>query len=191
MYDEEEKITLDRKAFKALASDTRVNILKSLSQRRKTLSELSTQFGMSVSTIKEHLDNLSSSDLVVQKDDGHKWKYYELTSKGKAVLYPSDKRIWVMLSLSGLALLLTGFDYFSRFLGFGSRLAEESGAPLLKSGQDMVGPLASGAQGGAEATSPLQAAASLPLIHIIAFIVFAVVLGVSLGLLIASRMKKT
>jgi len=41
MYDDEEKITLDRQTFKILASDTRVDILKSLKVRRKTLSELS------------------------------------------------------------------------------------------------------------------------------------------------------
>ena len=56
MYGEkEEKITIDRKTFKTLASDTRVGLLKSLNVRRKTLSELSREHRMSVSTIKEHL----------------------------------------------------------------------------------------------------------------------------------------
>ncbi|UCC91990.1 MAG: helix-turn-helix transcriptional regulator [Candidatus Aenigmatarchaeota archaeon] len=67
----EEKITLDKEVFKTLASGTRVDILKSLDVRRKTLSELSKQFGMSVSTVKEHLENLVSVGLIEQMDEGH------------------------------------------------------------------------------------------------------------------------
>ena len=36
---EEDKIVLDRKSFEALAVDSRVKLLKSLKQRRKTLKE--------------------------------------------------------------------------------------------------------------------------------------------------------
>ena len=84
-----DKITLDRKAFKALASDTRINILKVLNERRMTLSEFAKAFGMSPSTVKEHLDALSSAEFIEQKDEGRKWKYYELTKKGRNFLSPS------------------------------------------------------------------------------------------------------
>jgi len=118
MYgEEEEKITLDKNTFKTLASDTRVGILKSLTVRRKTLSELSKEYGMSVSTVKEHLDKLSNAGLIEQKDDGHKWKYYELTRKGKGVLNPGEKKIWVLLSVSAIAALSIGFDAFTGFFG--------------------------------------------------------------------------
>lgn len=79
----EDKITLDKESFKSLASGTRISILKSLDVRRKTLTELSKQLSMSPSTVKEHMENLCNADLTVQVDDGHKWKYYELTNKGK------------------------------------------------------------------------------------------------------------
>ena len=79
---EEEKVVLDRKSFEALAVDTRVKILKSLKERRKTLSEIAKEQGMSVSGIKEHLETLEHVGLIEKKDDGHKWKYYELTKKG-------------------------------------------------------------------------------------------------------------
>lgn len=99
-----DKITLDRETFKALAADTRVSILKELHKRRKTQSELADALKMSVSTIKEHLDNLESVDLVEQIDEGYKWKYYELTKKGRNIICPSETRIWISLALMVIAL---------------------------------------------------------------------------------------
>jgi len=115
--EKEEKITLDMKAFKTLASETRVGILKSLSVRRKTLSELAKEYRMSVSTIKEHLDNMVAVGLIEQKDDGHKWKYYELTEKGTGVLNPEERKVWILLSLSAFAALLTSLDAMTGFVG--------------------------------------------------------------------------
>jgi DNA-binding transcriptional ArsR family regulator len=171
----EEKITLDRETFKTLASDTRVGILKSLRKRRKMLTEISKEFGMSPSTIKEHLDSLSKSDLVVQIDDGHKWKYYELTRKGKDVLSPGETRIWVILGLSAVAIMLTGYDFLQRsfqsafFQAVATGSREMAPAPLL----------------GAESAG--QAAAYAPYFHVMAFIVFAAIFGVSLGYILAKR----
>lgn len=99
-----DKITLDRDTFKALAADTRISILKELQKRRKTQSELADVLQMSVSTIKEHLDNLESVDLVKPIDEGYKWKYYELTRKGRNIISPSETRIWISLALMILAL---------------------------------------------------------------------------------------
>lgn len=107
---EEEKITLDRESFRALASDTRVEIIKSLGRRRKMLTELSRQLGMSPSTVKEHMDNLARAGLVVQIDDGHKWKYYELTRKGENILHPSETRVWIILSVSVLGFIASAWS---------------------------------------------------------------------------------
>ena len=105
---EEEKIVLDRKSFEALAVDTRVRILKALKQRRKTLSELSEELGLAVSGVKEHLETLQSAELITKMDDGHKWKYYELTRKGSEIIGPKELRVWILLSLSTLALIFSG-----------------------------------------------------------------------------------
>jgi len=191
MYgDEEEKITIDRKTFKTLASDTRIGILKSLKVRRKTLSELSKEHHMSVSTIKEHLENLVEAGLIVQIDDGHKWKYYELTRKGSAVLNPDEKKVWIMLSLSSVAVLAAGLDavtgvisrLFSTFalnsarspqiLGGGSDMLN---APVVeKSGEAAAEalPLAT-AEAGSAMPAAAQAAAPVPWLHIAIIIVFA------------------
>lgn len=168
----EDRITLDRKTFKTLASDTRINILKSLGRRRKMLTELSKEFGMSPSTIKEHLDKLSKADLIVQKDDGHKWKYYELTRTGKNVLNPGDNKIWIILTLSFLAIIVTSYDFAQRSL--------LGGFSALK-GQDMI---AGPAQ---EVTRMGSQAAFIPYWHVMAFVVFSVILGISLGYLLGKK----
>ncbi|VVC03079.1 Bacterial regulatory protein, arsR family [Candidatus Bilamarchaeum dharawalense] len=102
---DEDKIILDRKSFEALAVDSRVKILKSLKQRRKTLSELAQEQKMSVSGVKEHLETLEKVGLIEKKDDGHKWKYYDLTKKGSDIIGPREIRVWILLATSILALL--------------------------------------------------------------------------------------
>jgi DNA-binding transcriptional ArsR family regulator len=106
---EDDKIVLDRKSFEALAVDSRVKILKSLKERRKTLSELAKEQDMSVSGVKEHLETLEKVDLIAKIDDGHKWKYYELTKKGSDIIGPKELRVWILLSLSSVALILSIF----------------------------------------------------------------------------------
>ncbi len=100
----EDKITLDRQTFKALAIDSRVDILRRLEQHQHTLTDLAQEMGLAPSTIKEHLDKLVAVDLVVQIDKGMKWKYYRLTRKGRKLLNPHEKRVWIVLSL-GLVFL--------------------------------------------------------------------------------------
>jgi DNA-binding transcriptional ArsR family regulator len=111
----EDKITLDRETFKVLAIDTRVNILKKLDERfQLTLTDLANELDMAPSTIKEHLDKLVSADLIVQVDKGMKWKYYRLTSKGKKILNPYEKKVWIVLSVSVLALFAVVYRLLSR-----------------------------------------------------------------------------
>lgn len=100
----EEKITLDREAFKALAADTRVDILKRLDEHKLTLTDLACAMDMRPSTIKEHLDKLVAAGLIYQDDKGMKWKYYKLTTKGRSVLHPLEAKIWILLGVTLLAL---------------------------------------------------------------------------------------
>jgi len=110
---EGDKIVLDRKSFEALAVESRVKILKALKVRRKTLTEISEELSMSVSAVKEHLENLEAVDLVVKKDEGHKWKYYELTKKGAEIVGPKELRVWIILSISIIALAASLLAMFS------------------------------------------------------------------------------
>ena len=91
------EIRLDKETFKALASETRVDVLKVLGQRRHMQSEIAASLSLSVPTIKEHLDALEKAGLVERHEEGRKWKYYSLTKKGKGVLNPEEMKIWIVL----------------------------------------------------------------------------------------------
>ncbi|RLI97363.1 MAG: hypothetical protein DRO99_03130 [Candidatus Aenigmatarchaeota archaeon] len=174
MRTEEKKVTLDKGTFRALTSDTRIGILKSLKERRKTLSELSKQNRMSVSTIKGHLDTLVSAGLIEQKDDGHKWKYYDLTRKGSAVLDPDERKVWILLSVSGLALLVTGLDAFTGVIGSAFRGVSRNAEPMVfeKVSDTVTGPLL---QGGPEAAATAtNTAAPFPWVHLVTGIMLSV-----------------
>jgi len=178
----EEKITLDRKTFRTLASDTRVSILKSLDVRRKMLTELAKELKMSPSTVKEHMDSLRKAELVVLKDDGHKWKYYELTRQGKNILHPGDMKVWVILSLSGLAFLVTAYDMASGFLtqnaGFLSKASD-----AFRGGEEML-------TESAPAAAPLAGpAAQLPYFDIIGLVLFMGIFAATLGYYMGARHK--
>ncbi len=172
----EDKITIDRESFKVLASDTRISILKSLKKQRKTLTELSREFGMSVSTIKEHLDNLSGVELISQIDDGHKWKYYELTRKGKEILNPGDKGIWVLLSISGAASLGIAWDMISRFSQPAPMLAGRSAEKAFDTLAETLPQTA-------------QPAMALPWFHILLLATSVVIFGLGMGYYLGSRKK--
>ena len=187
---EDEKITLDKKTFKVLASDTRVNILKSLTQRRKMLTELAKELGMSVSTVKEHLDKLSEAGLVVQRDDGHKWKYYELTGIGKKIINPdNDTRIWVLLSLSGVALLATAYDFVNRFMVGGmSALSQTSDVFTREAAKTVIDNITGGGAGAAapqaiNTGTGIIASVPTPILHILGLTMFTALIGISIGYL--------
>jgi len=108
----EDKIVLDRKAFGALAVDSRVKILKALRERRKMLTELANELSLSPSSTKEHLEILVAAGLIERIDDGHKWKYYDLTKKGAEIVAPGKEiRVWILLGIS-----VIGFIYSAMFL---------------------------------------------------------------------------
>jgi DNA-binding transcriptional ArsR family regulator len=112
---EEPKITLDSSTFKALASGTRVKILKFLEKRNHTQSELSVVLKMSIPTIKDHLKAMEFGGLVKRKEEGRKWIYYSLTEKAKCVLDPERKRLWIVLSffiLSAIGSVITLSRHF-------------------------------------------------------------------------------
>jgi len=107
-----ERIVLDERSFKALSADSRVSILKNLNDRRRTLTELSQKLSLGSSTIKEHCDILVNADLIKQIDEGRKWKYYELTQKGKQIIHPSlMEEVKVLILLSLATIFVGGFVY--------------------------------------------------------------------------------
>ena len=86
--DKEEKMSSED--LMVLSAPRRIGIMKSLTERRKTLTELSKEANIALPTAKEHLQKLEKSGLVKKVDTGHKWKYYELTKKGRRIVESTD-----------------------------------------------------------------------------------------------------
>jgi DNA-binding transcriptional ArsR family regulator len=121
-FSDDERITLDRGTFKALASETRVDILKRLDGTQKTVSELARELNMNKATMYQHLEQLRDVGLVKRLDGDErmttvkpedpleapeagpmrKWVYYRLTWKGKNVVNPGKVRFAVMLAVIGI-----------------------------------------------------------------------------------------
>lgn len=98
------KVTLDRETFKALASETRLSVLRALDERRKTGSELARELDLNKATVHEHLQLLADVGLVKKLDEGRKWIYYELTWAGQRLLHPEVTTTFsVLLGLSAAA----------------------------------------------------------------------------------------
>ena len=101
------KVTLDRAAFKALASDTRLDILRTLDKKKMSLSEISRETDLNKATLHEHLSKLIEAGLVTRKSrEGHKWVYYQLSWKGESLLHPENTKIVVMFITAVFALFI-------------------------------------------------------------------------------------
>jgi len=91
-------ISFDKKTFKALSSDARIDILKLLAKRNYLQTEISQELNLKAPTVKEHMDALIDAGLVNRLEEGRKWKYLELTKKAKAIFYPEQTKITFLLS---------------------------------------------------------------------------------------------
>jgi DNA-binding transcriptional ArsR family regulator len=99
------KITLDRETFKALASDTRLDILRTLDGKKLGLNDISKATNLNKATLHEHLTKLNKAGLVKKNErEGHKWVYYKLTWKGENLLHPENTKIVVLFSITFIAL---------------------------------------------------------------------------------------
>ncbi len=100
------KITLDQESFKALASDTRIEILKRLDKSQMTVTDLANELQVNKSAVYKHLSRLLDAGLVKKLEDNRKWVYYKLSMKGMHLLHPERVQIALMLSAAVLAITL-------------------------------------------------------------------------------------
>ena len=99
---------MDQEAFKVLASETRIGILKELDKNQMTVSDLARSLDMSKATLFEHLEKLIKASLIKKKVGERKWVYYKLTWKGKNILHPERTRIAIVLTVFVFALIIIG-----------------------------------------------------------------------------------
>jgi DNA-binding transcriptional ArsR family regulator len=127
------KITLDADTFRALASSTRLTVLKALSERRKTLTELSRDLNLNKATVHEHMALLTAAGLVRKRDDeGRKWIYYELTWTGQRILHPEATTTFNLLLGLSVAAAGGGVAMLGRALGWWLQDRSDAGPEAQK-----------------------------------------------------------
>jgi DNA-binding transcriptional ArsR family regulator len=106
-YDRESKmkVELDKKALFALASDSRMEILKALHPQRRTVAQLADQLGIDKAAVHRHLKKLEEGELVTRFED-HGFVYYGLSWKARDVVSPGENtKIVIVFSLTLLMVL--------------------------------------------------------------------------------------
>jgi DNA-binding transcriptional ArsR family regulator len=99
------KVELDRRSLFALASDTRLEILKALETNRRTVSQLADLLGIDKAAVHRHLKKLEEGGFVSRTED-HGFVYYALTWKSRDILNPNDRtKIVILISSSFVCLM--------------------------------------------------------------------------------------
>jgi DNA-binding transcriptional ArsR family regulator len=95
------KISLELDDIKALASDSRLEILKVLDGKKLSLNNISDITKLNKATLHVHLSKLLEAGFIKKNErEGHKWVYYKLTWKGECLLHPENTRIVVLFSIA-------------------------------------------------------------------------------------------
>lgn len=134
---------LTREELQALAVETRQDIVKLLSQRPHTQSELAKRLGKHVTTVAEHVTKLERSGLIEKRPDGHKWIYFKLSRKGEKLFAPRVYNWAIMLSVSVVAVVLGGSVLGASLFVGGAGAFQESAAiraPDMATGVEMPPP---------------------------------------------------
>jgi len=109
----DDEVVINRSLLKAIGAESRISILKSLANGRKTQSQLANELGLSSPTILEHLAHLESAGLLKKIDEGRKWKYYELTALGRKLAAPKPgfpTRAILLLAFGLIFMTLSGMS---------------------------------------------------------------------------------
>jgi DNA-binding transcriptional ArsR family regulator len=133
------KVTLDMNTFKALASDTRLDILRALDGKRLNLKDICQATNLNKATLHEHLTKLNEAGLVKKFErEGHKWVYYKLTWKGEGLLHPENTRIVVLFSTTIISLIIGIISFITFVKG---KIIEKMGSngAILTTGNDSEG----------------------------------------------------
>ncbi len=123
------KIVLDQESFKALASDTRIEILKKLDNTQLTVTDLANAMLVNKSAVHKHLTRLVEAGLVKKKEGERKWVYYTLSLKGAQLLHPERVQIALMLAATAVAVTFGIYQIMSYLSGYGASVAYGSDVP--------------------------------------------------------------
>jgi DNA-binding transcriptional ArsR family regulator len=123
------RVELDKKSLFALASDTRVEILRALQPMRRTVTQLSETLDIDKAAVHRHLKKMEEGGLVKRYED-HGFVYYGLSWKARDLLSPNENtRIIIMLSVTWLFCIAIVFLVILGLTNIGHNLLSQEGAP--------------------------------------------------------------
>jgi ArsR family transcriptional regulator len=103
------RVELDKKSLFALASDTRLEILKALQPMRRTVSQLSEALDIDKAAVYRHLKKMEEGGLVVRQED-HGFVYYGLSWKARDLMSPNENtKIIILISSVFVFSILAAF----------------------------------------------------------------------------------
>jgi ArsR family transcriptional regulator len=154
------KVNLDVQSFKVLASETRLDILKSLDGKKMSLNDICRANNLHKMTLHEHLSKLAEAGFIKRIErEGHKWVYYKLSWKGESLLHPENTHIVVLFSF-------TLFTFFFGFVALVNFLRQQKPVTAIEPG--LLG------------APPPSAPSPLLYITVACFVMFSILCSVSL-----------
>jgi len=115
----EMRVELDKKSLFALASDTRLDILRSLQPMRRTVTQLAETLNIDKAAVHRHLKKLEEGGLVKRFEE-HGFVYYGLSWKARDLMSPNENtRIIVMISSTWILTIIVAFLMISAFVATG------------------------------------------------------------------------
>ncbi len=136
------KVEIDKQALFALASDSRIAILKALGPQRRTVTQLADSLGIDKAAVHRHLKKLEEGDFVVRYED-HGFVYYGLSWKARDIISPGENTKIVIVFASGLLMVAgAAIAIWSALANAASRAGEAmQGNTTVNSGQDLIMPI--------------------------------------------------
>lgn len=102
------KVEIDKQALFALASDSRIEILKALGPQRRTVTQLADAMGIDKAAVHRHLKKLEEGGFVV-RDEDHGFVYYGLSWKARDIISPGENTKIVIVFASGWLMVAGAF----------------------------------------------------------------------------------
>jgi len=131
------RVELDKKSLFALASDTRLDILRALEPTRRSVSQLAEVVGVDKAAVYRHLKKLEEGGFVKRYED-HGFVYYGLSWKARDILSPNENtKIVIMLSSSWLLVLGAIAFIALSFSAFAGERASEANQGNGQSAMDL------------------------------------------------------
>ncbi len=135
------KVEIDKQALFALASDSRIEILKALGPQRRTVTQLADSMGIDKAAVHRHLKKLEEGGFVVRYED-HGFVYYGLSWKARDIISPGENtKIVIVFATGWLMVAGAAIAIWTALSRMAARGADAAQGTTGEGGTQFLGPL--------------------------------------------------